>query len=114
MLRAINGAKNWLSSQARPDLAVQTSFSQQCFPSPKVSDLAFTNQLVHRAKQHSHVEITVQPIPWEDVAVCFHSDAGFGNAKAHRTQAGYIAAFVDTKLPLRHAQQIVSFRVEIP
>ena len=99
MLRAINGAANWLSSQTRPDLAVQTSFSQQCFPSPKVSDLVFANQLVHRAKQHSHVEITVQPIPWEDLAVCFHSDAGFGNAKAHRTQAGYIAAFVDTKLP---------------
>ena len=29
-LRAINGAANWLSSQSRPDLATQTSFSQQC------------------------------------------------------------------------------------
>ena len=26
-LRAINGAANWLSSQSRPDLSVQTSFS---------------------------------------------------------------------------------------
>ena len=35
-LRAVNGAANWLSSQSRPDLCVQTSFSQQCFPAPKV------------------------------------------------------------------------------
>ena len=35
-LRAINGAANWLAGQSRPDLCTQTSFSQQCFPSPKV------------------------------------------------------------------------------
>jgi len=98
-LRAINGACNWLSSQSRPDLATQTSFSQQCFPSPKVSDLVFANQLIHRAKQHSDVEVTVKPIPWDQLGVCFHSDASFGNAKALRTQAGYIAAFVDENLP---------------
>ena len=97
-LRAINGAANWISSQSRPDLAVQTSFSQQCFPDPKVYDLVFANQLVHRAKQNSDVEITVQSIPWSDIGIAFHSDAAFGNAKGHRTQAGYIAAFVDKNL----------------
>ena len=97
-LRAINGAANWISSQSRPDLAVQTSFSQQCFPDPKVYDLVFANQLVHRAKQNSDVEITIQSIPWNDIGIAFHSDAAFGNAKGHRTQAGYIAAFVDKNL----------------
>ena len=33
-LRAVNGAANWLAGQSRPDLAVQTSFSQQSFPEP--------------------------------------------------------------------------------
>eukprot|EP00435_Cladocopium_sp_Y103_P019970 s3134_g4.t2 len=97
-LRAINGAANWLSGQSRPDLSVQTSFSQQCFPVPKVKDLVYANQVVHRAKQYSHVEITVRKIAWERLCICFHSDAGFGNAKAHSTQAGYIAAFADAKL----------------
>jgi hypothetical protein len=36
VLRAINGSLNWLASQSRPDLSVQTSLSQQCFPCPKV------------------------------------------------------------------------------
>ena len=97
-LRAINGAANWLSSQTRPDLCVQTSFSQQCFPEPRVRDLLFANQLVHRAKQFSGTEITVKHIPWDSLAICYHSDAGFGNAKHHKTQAGYIAAFVDERL----------------
>lgn len=97
-LRAINGAANWLSSQSRPDLSVQTSFSQQCFPKPKVKDLLYANQVVHRAKQYSHVEITVKYIPINELCVCFHSDAGFGNAKANSTQAGYVAAFSNIKL----------------
>eukprot|EP00435_Cladocopium_sp_Y103_P041321 s2735_g11.t1 len=97
-LRAINGAANWLSGQSRPDLCVQTSFSQQCFPEPKVKDLLYANQLIHRAKQYSHVDITVKKIPWENLCICFHSDAGFGNAKAYSTQAGYIAAFANSKL----------------
>ena len=38
-LRAVNGVLSWISTQSRPDLAVQTSMSQQCFPTPKVQDL---------------------------------------------------------------------------
>ena len=104
-LRAINGACNWLSSQSRPDLATQTSFSQQRFPTPKVRDLVFANQLVHRAKQHSGTEITVKSIPWDQLGICYHSDASFGNAKALRTQAGYVAAFVDDNLPRNQPSQ---------
>lgn len=89
----------WISSQSRPDLAVQTSFSQQCFPNPKVSNLVYANQVVHRARQHADVEVTVQSIPWEQLGIAFHSDAAFGNAKGHKTQAGYVIAFVDEELP---------------
>eukprot|EP00434_Breviolum_minutum_P004560 symbB.v1.2.004023.t1/scaffold227.1/size261201/9 len=97
-LRAINGAANWLASQSRPDLASQTSFSQQCFPKPKVKDLLFANQLVHRARQYSHVEIVVKYLPWDDLGICFHSDAGFANASNNSTQAGYILSFVSGDL----------------
>lgn len=94
-LRAVNGAINWLSSQSRPDLCTQASFSQQCFPKPKIRDLLFANQMIHRAKQYHDVTITVKDIDWDRIAVCFHSDAGFANTKAHATQAGYILSFVD-------------------
>ena len=94
-LRAINGAANWLSSQSRPDLSAQTAFSQQCFPDPKVKDLMFANQLVHRARQYSDTEVRVKHIPWDDLCICFHFDAGIGNAKEHKTQAGYVIAFAE-------------------
>ena len=99
-LRAINGAANWLSSQSRPDLAVQTSFSQQAFPEPKVSDLVFANQLVHRARQHASVSVTVRDIPMDKLAIAFHSDAGFANTGSNKTQtqAGYVLAFVSQEL----------------
>ena len=97
-LRAVNGAANWLASQTRPDLAVQTSFSQQSFPEVKVKHLLYANQLVHRARQYSDVSITVKHIPWEDLALVFHSDAGFGNATGNKTQAGYMLAFTDKHL----------------
>ena len=97
-LRAINGAANWLASQSRPDLASQSSFSQQCFPKPKVKDLLVANQLVHRARQYSHVEITVKYLPWDSLGICFHSDAGFANASNNSTQAGYILSFVSGDL----------------
>jgi hypothetical protein len=97
-LRAVNGAANWLSSQSRPDLSVQTSFSQQVFPKPCVKDLLYANQLVHRTRQHADVSITVRDIPMSELAVAFHSDAGFANAGANKTQAGYILAFVNRKM----------------
>ena len=50
-LRGLNGAANWLASQSRPDLSVQVSMSQQCFPQPKVRDLLYADQLAHRARQ---------------------------------------------------------------
>ena len=47
-LRAVNGALNWLSSQTRPDLSVQASFSQQAFPKPTVEGLCFLQKALGR------------------------------------------------------------------
>ena len=85
-------------SQSRLDLCVQTSTSQQCFPKPTVQDLVYANQLVHRARQYSHVSVTIRSIPWGQLGSCVHSDAGFANAKGNATQAGYILGFVDANL----------------
>ena len=96
-LRAVNGALGWLSSQSRPDLSVQTSLSQQCFPNPTVEHLLQANQAVRRARQHSDLEIKVPYIKPEDLTVCFWSDAAFANAVNHKTQGGWLMALTDRK-----------------
>ena len=97
VLRAINGSLNWISSQSRPDVAVQTSLSQQVFPNPKIKHLRDVNNAVRRTKQHKDVKIQFRPIDPHRLRLCCHSDAAFANAGSH-TQAGYIVAFVDQGL----------------
>lgn len=97
-LRAVNGALGWLSSQSRPDLSVQTSLSQQCFPNPTVFNLMQANQAVRRAKQQSDLRITVPFIRPEDLTLCFWSDAAFANTTDMRTQAGWIVGFTSKEM----------------
>ena len=94
VLRAINGSLNWISSQSRPDVAVQTSLSQQVFPNPKIKHLRDVNNAVRRTKQHKDVRIQFRAIQPDRLRLCCHSDAAFANVGTH-TQAGYIVAFVD-------------------
>ena len=64
----INGAANWLSSQSRPDLCAQTSFSQQCFPEPRVKHLLYANQLVHRANSIVMLKLPSSIYPGKNLA----------------------------------------------
>lgn len=97
VLRAINGGLNWLSTQSRPDLAAQTSLSQQAFPKPCVRHLKQASNVVRRAKQHSDLDITFKPIPLSELSLVCHSDAAFANVGTH-TQAGFIIAFTQKQL----------------
>eukprot|EP00435_Cladocopium_sp_Y103_P017469 s1627_g4.t1 len=97
VLRAVNGSLNWLSSQSRPDLAVQTSMSQQAFPKPTVQDFRKANQAVRRAKQERALGITFSPIDLDELTVACHSDAAWANVGSH-TQAGYIIGFTNKRL----------------
>ncbi|CAE7388309.1 GIP [Symbiodinium sp. CCMP2456] len=94
-LRAINGSLNWLSSQSRPDLATQVSFSQQSFPKPTVNDALAANNAVRRARQHRQLSITFRSIPLPGLAVLCHSDAAYANGRDGATQAGYVIGFTD-------------------
>ena len=97
-LRAVNGALGWLSSQSRPDLAVQTSISQQAFPNPTIQHLLAANQAVRRARQQSDLEIRVPFIDPQDLTVCFWSDAAFANSSEHKTQAGWIMGLTSKEM----------------
>ena len=94
-LRAINGGLNWLSSQSRPDLSTQVSFSQQSFPQPRVSDALAANLAIRRAKQYAELPLVFHPIPAENLAVMGHSDAAYANGRDGATQAGYLVSFTD-------------------
>ena len=97
-LRAVNGSLSWLATQSRPDIAVQTSISQQCFPRPSVFDLLQANQAVRRAKQQADLKIKVPYIPLDELTVCFWSDAAFANSSELKTQGGWLVAFTSTKI----------------
>lgn len=97
MLRAINGSLNWLAGQSRPDLSAQTSLSQQVFPSPTVHHLCEANHVIRRAKLHSDLGISFQPIKPESLRLVCHADAAFANVGSF-TQAGYIIGFTDDGL----------------
>ena len=97
VLRGINGSLNWLASQSRPDIAAQTSLSQQSFPSPTVHHLLEANNVIKRAKQFADLHITFKSIPLHNLRLCCHSDAAFANLGPH-TQAGYIVGFTDDQL----------------
>lgn len=97
-LGAVNGALGWVSSQSRPDLAVQTSISQQAFPSPTIQHLLAANQAVRRARQQSDLEIRVPFIDPEELTVCFWSDAAFANSSEHKTQAGWVMGFTSKSM----------------
>eukprot|EP00435_Cladocopium_sp_Y103_P013790 s2127_g3.t1 len=89
-LRAVNGALGWISSQSRPDLAVQTSMSQQAFPRPTVQHLLAANQAVRRCRQQRDLLMRVPYIPPEELTICFWSDAAFANNDDHKTQGGWL------------------------
>ena len=101
VLRAVNGSLNWLASQSRPDLSVQTSFSQQAFPKPTISDYRVANQAIRRARLESDLGITFQPVDPKALTVVCHSDAAWANVGAH-TQAGYIIGFTHSDLQQAH------------
>ena len=100
-LRGINGSLNWLATQSRPDLSAQTSISQQAFPHPKIKHLRHANNVVRRARMHSDLSITFQPIDPQELTVVCHSDAAFANMGVY-TQAGHILAFTEKKLQEGH------------
>ena len=90
---------SWLSTQSRPDLAVQTSLmSQQSFPRPSVFDLLQANQAVRRAKQQVDLKIRVPYIPLSELTMCFWSDAAFANSSELKTQGGWIIAFTSNRI----------------
>ena len=94
----MNGALGWISSQSRPDLAIQTSMSQQAFPNPTVQHLLAANQAVRRCTQQRGLQMGVPYIPPDELALCLWSDAAFANTDDSKTQGGWLLSLTSKRM----------------
>ena len=101
VLRAVNGSLNWLASQSRSDLSVQTSLSQQSFPNPTIKDFRNANEAIRRAKIESSLAIVFPSIAVDKLTAVCHSDAAWANV-GHHTQAGFVIGFTSSDLQNGH------------
>ena len=87
-----------MAKETRPDLAVQVSQGQQLLPNPTLGQARTIGNVVRRAKQFRSSTWKILPSPFDQLRMCVHSDAAFGNAKKCGTQAGYIIGMTDPNL----------------
>ena len=97
-LKSVLGSALWLAKETRPDLAVQVSQSQQSLPEPTLKQARTVGNVTRRARQYQNLEWKILPIPFEELHLCLHSDAAFGNASKNGTQAGYIVGVSNENL----------------
>lgn len=97
-LKSVLGSALWLAKETRPDLAVQVSQSQQLLPEPTLKQARTVGNVTRRARQYQNLEWKILPIPFEELRLCLHSDAAFGNASKNGTQAGYIVGVSNENL----------------
>ena len=97
-LRSCLGGALWLAKETRPDLSVQVSQGQQMMPNPTIAEARTVSNIVRRARQYKDLKWNILPIPPEELRLCVHTDAAFGNAKGKGTQAGYIVGVTTSEL----------------
>lgn len=97
-MRAVLGEVQWLVTGSRPDLAAGCSLLQQRVNTSKVEDMINVNKMVALARDFSHTELHVKPIPVNEVEFSAWSDASFGNADKMKSQGGYLIFATDRRL----------------
>ena len=87
-LRGLVGSLQYASTNTRPDLASRLSLLQSEIPKATVGTLQEGNKLLHEAKRHHDVTITIRPIPVADFRFMAFSDASFASQKKPDSHAG--------------------------
>ena len=87
-LRALIGSLQYAAVNARPDLCSRLGSLQSAVPKASVETLMTANKVLHEAKQHHEVSITLEPIPLTDVRFVAFSDASFASPKCPDSHAG--------------------------
>lgn len=89
-LRAIIGSLQYASVNTRPDIASRLSYLQSRVNDATVSTLVEANRILHEAKRHHDVSITIQPIACEDLRLLAFSDASFASKSTPDSHSGCI------------------------
>ena len=89
-LRGLVGSLQYAAINTRPDLSSKLSFLQSAINHAKIETLMEANKVLHEAKRHHDVTITIKPIPYQDFRLLAFSDASFSSAKKPDSHAGSI------------------------
>ena len=89
-LRALIGSLQYAAVNTRPDLCSRLGSLQSAVPKATIETLMTANKVLHEAKQHHEVCITLQPIPMTDVQFLAFCDASFASPKCPDFDAGSV------------------------
>ena len=89
-LRGLVVSLQYAAINTRPDLSSKLSFLQSTINHAKIENLMEANRLLHEAKKHHDVTITIDPIPYQDFRFLAFSDASFSSATKPDSHAGSI------------------------
>eukprot|EP00435_Cladocopium_sp_Y103_P073619 s3_g44.t1 len=87
-LRGIVGSLQYAAINTRPDLSSKLSFLQSAINTAKIETLM--EGVLHEAKKHHDVTITIKPIPYQDFRFLAFSDASFSSTTKPDSHAGSI------------------------
>ena len=90
LLRGLVGSLQYAAVNTRPDLSSRLSQLQSSINHAKIQNLHDANKLLHEAKRHHDVTVTIKPIPYRDFRFMAFSDASFASQKKPDSHAGLI------------------------
>ena len=89
-LRGLIGSLQYAAINTRPDLCSRLGQLQTSVPHATVETLMSANRVLHEAKLHHEVSITLQPIPADDIRFLAFCDASFASKKCPDSHAGSV------------------------
>lgn len=102
-LRGLIGSLQYAATNTRPDLSSKLSLLQSTINHATIANLHEANKLLHEAKRHHDVTITIKPIPEDEFRFMAFSDASFASVNKPDSHAGMI--IVGTHKAIEHNEQ---------
>jgi hypothetical protein len=105
LLRGLIGSLQYASVNTRPDISSKLSILQSQINKATVGVLHEANKVLHEAKKHHDVQVTIKPIPMNDFRLMAFSDASFASVHkpdSHSAHSGVIIVGTHKKIAENH------------
>ena len=89
-LRGLIGSLQYAATNTRPDLSAKLSSLQSEINRATVGTLVNANRVLHEAKAHRDVKITIKPIPLKNFCFMAFSDASFASKTKPESHSGAV------------------------